>query len=115
MSDFTRPFTKPEMDAMRGLGEEGARRAEGNEEALHTGFWAKFRRVARKIPFAEDLLAAYFCTLDSQTPGRVRVILIGAIAYFVMPLDAVADFLPVLGFADDAALIATAIAQVREV
>jgi uncharacterized membrane protein YkvA (DUF1232 family) len=42
----------------------------------------------------------------------VKLILLGAIAYFVMPFDAVADFLPVIGFADDAALIAAAISQV---
>ncbi len=36
----------------------------------------------------------------------------GAIAYFILPTDAVADFLPLLGFADDAAILAAAITQV---
>ena len=58
------------------------------------------------------MLAAYFCTLDPATPNRVRLVLAGAIAYFVMPLDILPDLLPLVGFADDAALLMAAIAQV---
>jgi uncharacterized membrane protein YkvA (DUF1232 family) len=101
---FTKPFTKAEMEAMR--------RATNDEAGVRRDFWAKLKRVGRKLPFAEELLAAYFCTLDPTTPNRVRIILLGAIAYFVMPVDALPDFLPLLGFADDAALLAAAIAQV---
>jgi uncharacterized membrane protein YkvA (DUF1232 family) len=103
-TEFTNPFTKAEMDAMR--------RATRDEDGLRRDFWAKLKRVGRNLPFAEDLVAAYYCTLDPTTPRRVKLILLGAIAYFVMPFDAVADFLPIVGFADDAALIAAAIAQV---
>ena len=105
MSDaFTKPFTKAEIEAMR--------QATRDEAGVRQDFWAKLKRVARQIPFAEDIAAAYFCTLDPATPSRVKVVLLGAIAYFVLPLDAVADFLPLLGFADDAAIIAAAISQV---
>ena len=99
-----RPFTKHEIEAMRA--------ATRDEEQVRSDFWAKLKRVGRQLPFAEDLLAAYYCTLDPTTPKRVRLILLGALAYFVMPLDAVADILPLLGFADDAAVLAAAIAQV---
>jgi uncharacterized membrane protein YkvA (DUF1232 family) len=101
---FTKPFTKAEMEAMR--------RAARDEDGIRRDLWTKLKRVGRRIPFSEDLVAAYFCTLDPATPRRVKILLLGAIAYFVMPFDAVADFLPVVGFADDAALIAAAIAQV---
>ena len=47
--------------------------------------------------------------LDRDTPVAVRTALIGALAYFVVPFDGVPDILPVLGFADDAAILATAI------
>jgi uncharacterized membrane protein YkvA (DUF1232 family) len=103
---FTKPFTKAEMDAMR--------RASRDEAGVRRDFWAKLKRVGRSLPFAEDLVAAYFCTLDPSTPSRVKLVLMGAIAYFVLPLDAVADFLPVFGFADDAALIAVALSQVAD-
>jgi uncharacterized membrane protein YkvA (DUF1232 family) len=110
---FTKPFTKAEIAAMRRLGErEAERETEGGEHGLQRKFWAKVKRVAKRIPFAEDLLAAYFCTLDPVTPNRVRLVLLGAIAYFVMPFDLVPDILPVIGFADDAAFVMAAIAQV---
>jgi uncharacterized membrane protein YkvA (DUF1232 family) len=65
-----------------------------------------------KLPFAEDLLAAYYCAFDRQTPRHVQAALLGAIAYFVLPFDFVPDMLPVLGFTDDAAILATAIRMV---
>jgi uncharacterized membrane protein YkvA (DUF1232 family) len=75
-------------------------------------FWRKVRRVAARIPFAEDLLAAYFCAVDRQTPTYVRAVLCGAIAYFVLPADLIPDVLAPLGFTDDASVIAAAIAAV---
>jgi uncharacterized membrane protein YkvA (DUF1232 family) len=101
---FTKPFTKAEMGAMR--------MATRDEEGLKRRFWDKLKRVAGKVPFAEDLVAAFFCATDPSTPGRVRLILLGAIAYFVFPADAVTDLLPLFGFADDAAVLAAAITQV---
>ena len=61
------------------------------------------------MPFAEDLLAAYYCAFDKQTPRHVQVALLGAIAYFILPFDFIPDMMPVLGFTDDAAVLATAI------
>ena len=105
MSDpFIKPFTKAEMDAMRAETRD--------EESFKRRFWEKLRRVAGKIPFAEDLVAAFYCATDPLTPKRVKLILIGAIAYFIFPTDAVADLLPIIGFADDAAVLAAAITQV---
>lgn len=114
MSDTIRkPFTKAEMDEIRRAerGEEEPRGLE-DEGGLFRAAWAKIKRFGRRLPFAEDLVAAYFCATDSKTPRRVRFVLMGALAYFVLPTDAVADFLPILGFTDDAAVLAAAIAQV---
>ncbi|RAI40775.1 YkvA family protein [Rhodoplanes roseus] len=84
-------------------------RAEHDEETVRRGFWPKLRRVVTKVPFAEDLLAAYYCAFDRATPHHVRVALFGALAYFVLPSDLVPDFIPALGFTDDAAVIATVV------
>jgi uncharacterized membrane protein YkvA (DUF1232 family) len=75
-------------------------------------FWRKVRRVAARIPFAEDLLAAYFCAVDRHTPTYVRAVLCGAVAYFVLPADMIPDVLAPLGFTDDASVIAAALAAV---
>jgi uncharacterized membrane protein YkvA (DUF1232 family) len=75
-------------------------------------FWAKLRRVVARIPFAEDVVAAYYCALDRDTPGYVRAVLFGALAYFLLPTDMVPDVLAGLGFTDDASVIAASIAAV---
>ena len=81
-------------------------------ERVRKGFWIKLKRVATKLPFAEDLLAAYYCAFDRETPRHVQAALLGAIAYFVLPLDFLPDVMPILGFTDDAEVLATAIRMV---
>jgi uncharacterized membrane protein YkvA (DUF1232 family) len=96
--------------ALGGVG--GRRRRTNDERIVQAGFWPKARRFAVRLPFAEDLLAAYYCALDRNTPLQVKGTLLGALAYFVMPFDFAPDLLPLFGFADDAAVIATALRMV---
>ncbi len=80
-----------------------------DQDRVRRGFWAKVRRVAVALPFAEDLLAAYYCAFDRATPRHVQAALVGALAYFVLPFDVIPDMMPILGFTDDAAVLATAL------
>jgi len=80
-----------------------------DEERVRRRCWHKVRRVAVQLPFAEDLLAAWYCAFDRETPTEVRAALIGALAYFVLPFDVMPDVMPMLGFADDAAVLVTAL------
>lgn len=84
-------------------------KAEADERIVRKGFWPKLARVAGKVPFAEDLVAAYYCALDRNTPTQVRLLLLGALAYFVLPFDGIPDIVPMMGFTDDAAMLAAAI------
>jgi uncharacterized membrane protein YkvA (DUF1232 family) len=95
-----------------GVGYEPADRLAKDRESVRQRFWSKLKRVAARLPFAEDLLAAYYCAFDRETPRHVQVALLGAVAYFILPFDFVPDMLPVLGFTDDAAVLATAIRMV---
>jgi uncharacterized membrane protein YkvA (DUF1232 family) len=90
----------------------GQAQAETDEARVKAGFWRKMKAVAARIPFAEDALAAYYCALDRQTPLAVRAALWGALAYFIMPFDVIPDYLPLIGYTDDAAVLATAIRMV---
>src|ERR1700759_1892633 len=90
-------------------GFEPADRLGQDRESVRKRFWIKLKPVAAKLPFSEDLLAAYYCAFDKQTPRHVQVALMGAIAYFILPFDFIPDMMPVLGFTDDAAVLATAI------
>ena len=75
-----------------------------HEARVKSGFWRKIKRYAQRIPFAEQAVAAWFCTRDPNTPSHVKAAALAALAYFVIPTDALPDVLPTLGFADDAAL-----------
>ena len=97
------------MTAEQSVGFEPADRLAQDRESVRRRFWRKLKRVGARLPFAEDLLAAYYCAFDKQTPRHVQVTLLGALAYFILPFDFIPDVLPVLGFTDDAAVLATAI------
>jgi uncharacterized membrane protein YkvA (DUF1232 family) len=86
-----------------------AERLAADEDTLKQRFWRKLRALAVRLPFAEDLLAAYYCAFDRQTPAHVKAVLVGAVAYFVLPADLIPDVLPVIGYTDDAAMLAGAI------
>ena len=94
------------------MGFEPADRLAKDHESVRKRFWVKFKRVVTRLPFAEDLLAAYYCAFDKQTPHHVQATLPGALAYFILPFDFIPDMLPVIGFTDDAAVLATAIRPV---
>ena len=94
------------------MGFEPADRLAQDRESVRRRFWIKLKRVVAQLPFAEDLLAAYYCAFDKQTPRHVQAALLGAVAYFILPFDFMPDMLPLLGFTDDAAILATAIRMV---
>lgn len=87
---------------------------ERNQRTVESGFWKKLLKVAGRIPFAEELAAAYFCAVDPATPKHVKAILLAALAYFVLPTDAIPDFIAGFGFTDDAAVLAGAIGLVSK-
>ena len=103
-------------------GEDGPRRLpialESDRARTRRGFMPKLLRLAGKLPFADDLAAAYFAAIDPATPRKAKAVLFAALAYFVMPTDSVPDFIVGFGFADHATLLATALsivgAQVRD-
>lgn len=86
---------------------------EGREDKVRTGFWRSLRRAVRVIPFADEVVAAYYCALDPATPARVKAVLLAALAYFVVPIDVVPDFLAGIGFGDDIAVLFGALTTVR--
>lgn len=84
------------------------------ERIVANGFWDKLLAMAGRVPFAEELAAAFYCVSDPATPPKVKGVLLAALAYFVLPFDAIPDFLPVFGFTDDAAVLALAIRLVSK-
>jgi uncharacterized membrane protein YkvA (DUF1232 family) len=84
-----------------------------NEQIVRRSFWQKVARTFAYLPFATNLLAAWYCAFDAQTPLRVKGILLAALAYFVMPFDFVPDLILGLGFTDDMAVLMTAVSLIQ--
>ena len=84
-----------------------------NEETVRRNFWHKARRTLGRVPFTEDAVAAFYCASDSATPLPIRATLFGALAYFVLPFDAIPDLLLGLGLTDDAAILVAAFPAAR--
>jgi uncharacterized membrane protein YkvA (DUF1232 family) len=82
-------------------------------ERVKQGFWKAARRAGRMVPFMDEVVAAYYCALDQKTPTRVRMTLMAALAYFVLPFDIIPDMLVGIGFTDDVAVLMAALTAVR--
>ena len=84
-----------------------------NETRVTRDFWPKMKKSLASVPFAEDVVAAYYCAFDPATPLKVKGILLGALAYFILPFDVIPDVLLGLGFTDDMAVLYAAISMIR--
>ncbi len=91
-------------------GEESEQEAKARK--VQRRFWPTLKRAMRQVPFSRDLVAAYYCAMDPTTPMRTRGILLGALAYFVLPLDFIPDVLAMVGFSDDIAVLTAAFAAI---
>ena len=81
-----------------------------NEVRVQRGFWPKIVRTAAHIPFVDEALSVYYAARDPETPTAAKGMMLGALAYFVMPIDAIPDIFAGIGFTDDAAVFAALIA-----
>jgi uncharacterized membrane protein YkvA (DUF1232 family) len=90
------------------VGDDEAR----NERVVRAGFLAKARRSLRHLPLAQETVAMYFCLLDPKTPLWVKGTAAAALAYFILPFDAIPDLLPIVGLSDDAGVLAAALTTV---
>ncbi len=88
-------------------------RSQRDAATARHGLWPKVRRTLGRVPFLEDVVAAYFCATDSRVPLYARAVLMGAVAYFVVPTDLIPDFIAGIGFGDDAAVLAAAVGTLR--
>jgi len=50
---------------------------------------------------AQPALEAFEIMIDASTPSQVRISMIGALTYLIVPLDLMPDFIPAAGFSDD--------------
>ncbi len=87
--------------------------SQSDENIVRRDFWPKLSRSMAHLPFANHLVAAWYCAFDPATPLKVKGTLLAALVYFVMPIDVIPDVLLGLGFTDDLAVLLTAFRVVR--
>ena len=79
-----------------------------------SSFWAKLGRyalVAGRV-VVERALVLYHCMRDPDTPKWAKSVIAGALGYFVLPIDAVPDLTPFVGYGDDLGALAAALSAV---
>jgi uncharacterized membrane protein YkvA (DUF1232 family) len=71
----------------------------------------KLSRISTKLFFIGHVIALYRYIRDPRVYWGKKVLVVGALLYFILPVDAIPDITPVIGFADDAAVIAAAVSS----
>ena len=80
--------------------------SEDKEKYIDDNLWEKLERVGKKISFAKDILALVNYMRDPNVSWHRKSIIIGALIYFIVPIDAITDIAPLIGYLDDLGVIA---------
>jgi len=82
---------------------------------INKSFWEKIKSSAINAgkEVVEKAFILYYCLIDKDTPAWAKGTIIGALTYFISPVDAVPDVIPVIGYSDDLAVLAGAIVAVK--
>ena len=83
-------------------------------EYSERSFWAKLAdyALAAGREVVEKALVLYYAASDADTPGWARATCVGALGYFISPLDAIPDLTPVVGYSDDLGVLVLAVATI---
>lgn len=78
-------------------------------------FIDKVTRFGKKMggKLLYNVYVLYYVLKSSNVPIKVKLEIIGALGYVIVPLDLIPDFIPVAGFTDDLAAITFAVQMAR--
>ena len=70
-------------------------------------FWDKVKEFAATVggQGIYYALILYYVLMDDETPASQKGIILGALGYFILPIDLIPDLVPLVGFSDDIAAI----------
>lgn len=84
------------------------------KEYKESSFWEKIKNFA--IDAGQDViekaLTLYYSFLDADTPAWAKTVIISTLGYFIVPIDAIPDLTPVVGYSDDLGALVSALAIV---
>lgn len=83
-------------------------------EFSEDGFWKKVGDFAKQAgrEAIEKALTLYYAFQDPQVPAWAKAVIVGALGYFISPLDAIPDLVPAIGYADDVGVMVAALAAI---
>nr|WP_026293673.1 YkvA family protein [Saccharibacillus kuerlensis] len=86
------------------------------KEYSDKSFWDKIKRFGKKagVKVVYAALLLFYTLKDADVPPWAKSVVIGALAYFISPIDLIPDFLPVVGYTDDFGTLLAAIAVVAK-
>ena len=89
--------------------------AQYQEHYSESGLFAKIGKVCKKagIKAIYYVLLLYYVLMDGNTSLKDKGIIIGALGYFILPIDLIPDFIPVAGFTDDIAALTACLHTVK--
>lgn len=67
-------------------------------------------KAGKKIVYVTLLL--YYTLQKSNVPLKAKAVIVGALGYFISPIDAIPDFIPLIGYTDDLGVLLMALATV---
>ncbi len=76
---------------------------------IRANFSKKIGTLDRTMRFVKDLLALFAYMTDARVHWGKKAIVVGALLYFIIPLDSIPDIVPVVGFLDDMGVAAAAV------
>src|SRR4051794_30610085 len=87
---------------------------EYSKDFTEDSFWTKLGQYALTAgkEVVEKALMLFEALKDRDTPAWAKGVIVAALGYFVSPLDAIPDVIPVVGYADDLGALAAAFATV---
>jgi uncharacterized membrane protein YkvA (DUF1232 family) len=89
------------------FGGETEEQASYKIEFVEDNLWSKLEKAGKKITFAKDIKALFYYMKDSYVPWYRKAIVVAGLIYFIVPLDAIPDFAPMVGYLDDLGVIAS--------
>jgi uncharacterized membrane protein YkvA (DUF1232 family) len=93
-----------EFDALD-FGGESEEETKEKINYVEENLWEKLERVGKKISFAKDIFALVRYMRDPRVSWHRKAIVVGALIYFISPIDAIPDITPLIGYLDDLGVI----------
>lgn len=74
-------------------------------------FWDKIRDFGKQagVKLTYGTLLLFYTFKKPTVPKKVKSTILGALGYFILPLDVIPDFTPIVGFSDDLAIVVGAL------